>query len=196
MIKKLLFIVAKYLFTLLALTWRDTYVTLPKKPVIIAFWHGGMLPCWYLFQDSNSVAVVSKSNDGEILSNVLEHWGFSLIRGSSSTSGSEVLKEMVEKAKEGKNILITPDGPRGPKEQFKVGAIIASQRAQIPLILLKPTVSSAFTFQKSWDNFSLPLPFSRIEFDYKEIEAIPPSVTPNEINEIASECANWLSANQ
>lgn len=191
--RKILLFIAKKLFTFIAKTWRFEPLILPTEPLIVAFWHGGMLPCWYLFRTIKPVGIVSKSKDGEILSHLLEHWGYRLVRGSSSSGGSEVLKEMTNYASQGHSILITPDGPRGPMGVFKVGAIIASQRAQVPIVLLKPYVHSAYIFKKSWDKFSLPLPFTTIRFSIKKIEAISPTVLPNEIEEIASNCEEWLS---
>lgn len=191
--RKILLFIAKVLFTIIAKTWRIEPLFLPTEATIVAFWHGRMLPCWYAFRQLHPVGIVSKSKDGEILSHLLEAWGYSLIRGSSSSGGSEVLQQMTKSALDGKIILITPDGPRGPKEVCKVGAIIASQRSQVPILLVKPQVESSYIFTKSWDNFSLPLPFTKIRFSTKKIEAISPTVTPNEIEEIASECGKWLS---
>lgn len=194
--RKILLFIAKQLFSFIAKTWRLEQISLPTEATIVAFWHGGMLPCWYAFRQLHPVGIVSKSKDGEILSYLLEAWGYSLIRGSSSSGGSEVLQQMTKTALEGKIILITPDGPRGPKESFKLGAVIASQRSQVPILLVRPTVQSAYIFKKSWDKFSVPLPFTTIRFSTKKIEAISPTVTPNEIEEIASECGKWLSDTQ
>jgi lysophospholipid acyltransferase (LPLAT)-like uncharacterized protein len=191
--RKTLLYIAKVLFTIIAKTWRMEPLILPTEPIIVAFWHGGMLPCWYLFRTLKPVGIVSKSKDGEILSHLLEAWGYCLVRGSSSSGGSEVLQQMTKLASNGKTILITPDGPRGPKETFKLGAVIASQRSQAPILLVRPSIQSAYIFKKSWDKFSVPHPFTSIRFSTKKIEAISATVTPNEIEEIASECGNWLS---
>lgn len=191
--RTILLFIAKILFTIIAKTWRFEQISLPSEASIVAFWHGGMLPCWYYFRTVKPIGIVSKSKDGEILSNLLEAWGYSLVRGSSSSGGSEVLQQMTKHASNGNIILITPDGPRGPKELFKVGAVIASQRSQVPLLLVKPSVHASYIFKKSWDKFSVPLPFTTIRFSIKKIEAISPTVTPNEIEEIASECGMWLS---
>jgi len=191
--RETLIFIAKVLFTIIAKTWRFEPLLLPTEPTIVAFWHGGMLPCWYAFRIIKPVGIVSKSKDGEILSHLLEAWGYRLVRGSSSSGGSEVLQQMTKIATDGKTILITPDGPRGPKETFKLGAVIASQRSQVPILLVRPSIQSAYIFKKSWDKFSVPLPFTTIRFSIKKIEAISPTVLPNEIEEIASNCGNWLT---
>jgi len=190
----LLLSISRLLFSLLALTWKMKRPILDNEQNIISFWHSSMVPCWYLFKNKGAVGVVSKSKDGEILSNLLFHWGFQLIRGSSSSGGSEVLKEMVLALSNKKSILITPDGPRGPKESFKVGAVIASQRSQVPILLVKPAVSRSFTFQKSWDKFSIPLPFVTIHFETKKIAPIPVEATNDEVVLYAKQCEEWLQS--
>jgi lysophospholipid acyltransferase (LPLAT)-like uncharacterized protein len=87
----------------------------PEKPAIIAFWHGKMLPAWKFFGSFGANAIVSQSKDGEILTALLEKWGFRVVRGSSSKGGREALQEIVDIAPKG-YFLITPDGPQGPRK--------------------------------------------------------------------------------
>lgn len=155
---------AVFLLNILSKTWRIKLHGGLRNDFkgIIVFWHGYMLPVWKYFGKYNPAAVVSLSKDGEILARLLEKWGFSLIRGSSSRKGKEVLADIVEAA--GKSlVLITPDGPQGPIYQIKAGAVVAASRSQNPVYLCGVIISSKYTFEKSWDKFSLPLPFSKIE---------------------------------
>ncbi len=57
---------------------------------------------------------------------------------------------------------ITPDGPRGPRYEFKEGALIVARRAKIPLLLIGADFESAWRFRKAWDMFYLPKPFSKV----------------------------------
>src|SRR3989339_614407 len=151
-----------FLLRLISKTWRyEIDGNIPEKPAIIAFWHGLMLPVWKYFSKHEPIAVVSLSKDGEILSDILEKWKYTLIRGSSSKGGKEVLESIVEQANDGLT-LITPDGPQGPIHEFKAGGVIASQRSGVPLILCGVKIKWKFTFKKSWDRFSFPYPFSKI----------------------------------
>lgn len=121
-----------------------------------------MLPVWKLFSKLSPVAVVSKSKDGQILSDLLEFWKYRLIRGSSSDGAKDVLIKMVLYAKDN-YVLITPDGPKGPIQKFKAGATIASARTGTPIHYVKVNISKAWIFEKSWDKFHLPYPFANIE---------------------------------
>lgn len=154
---------------------------MPKTPAIIGFWHGDMLPCWYIFRNLNPIAVVSKSPDGQILSDLLTKWKFELIRGSSSSDGRIVLENIINNAKD-RIILMTPDGPRGPAKKMKAGIAIAAQRSGTPIYLLKTHFHKYKEFSKSWDNFKLPLPFSKIDINIIESININKSLSREEIN--------------
>jgi len=144
-------------------TWRvDVKGHIPHAPCIVAFWHGEMLPIWFAMRKMRPVALVSASNDGRYLSQLLVDWGYDVVRGSSSKGGGEALDAMVEHARRGRIVMITPDGPRGPRHEFKPGAIVAAQRAQVPVVLMRAYAQRAKVFERSWDKFMLPQPMSHI----------------------------------
>ena len=143
---------------------------LPEK-CIVAFWHSQMLAGWWVSR-RDAVALVSKSKDGEYLNNILTKWSYKTVRGSSSVSGKEALEEAIEMIRSGeaKRLVITPDGPRGPREIFKRGAFIAAEELSLPLYFLSIDYRNAMRLPKSWDKFQIPYPFSSV------------IVTPHEIN--------------
>jgi len=161
LIKKILPLFA----TLLASTLRIQWVgeSLPQRAVV-AFWHGKMFGGWWSQHKRRPIAMVSKSKDGEILSSVLKGWKYQLARGSSSTNGREALEEAMQAIRQGKadTLVITPDGPRGPYHQFKRGVFLASYDLSIPLYFIQVTYSKAHTFERSWDKFEVPYPFSKV----------------------------------
>lgn len=184
-----------FLMRIIARTWRYTKSgDIPdNSPSIIAFWHASMLPGWHCHAGSHSIALVSQSKDGSILTRLLEQWGIRTIRGSSSKSGKEALSEAIEQVKQGHILLLTPDGPRGPRNRFKPGAVIAAQRAGVPLYLARITESGAHIFEKSWDKFRLPFPFAKIHIDYSKC-IIPQNLTEKEyIDSVISECESLLN---
>lgn len=177
-------IAGKILISAMAKTWRFKITgKLPEAPAIVVFWHGKMMPGWYLFRKKNPYAVVSLSRDGQILSDLLEYWGFKLIRGSSSRGGKEVLAKLTETAKYNL-ICITPDGPQGPPREFKAGAVIASHRSGAPLYLCSIDIRSKKVFDKAWDKFELPLPFSKIIINISGPVSIPGDSSREDINSI------------
>lgn len=68
---------------------------------------------------------------------------------------------MVEVLRRGADIGITPDGPRGPRYDFKAGGLVVARRAGVPILLLGGVFESAWIIP-SWDRFVLPRPFSRV----------------------------------
>ncbi|MFA6571288.1 MAG: DUF374 domain-containing protein [Bacteroidota bacterium] len=185
--------IAVALLRFFAITWRyDIKGKVPSKPAIIAFWHGLMLPVWYFFSKEQPYGVVSLSKDGSMLSYLLSKWNFRLIRGSSSSGGREVLDDIIRKSAE-TLILMTPDGPQGPVHKFKAGAVVASQRSSTPLVLCNPKIKFKIVFGKSWDKFQLPLPFSKIELYFTEINSVAPTATRDEIDLIINDCENRLN---
>ena len=165
---KLTYRIAVFLVDLISKSWRIKIVQgkIPDKGIVV-FWHGYMLPVWYVLKNKRPIAVVSQSKDGEILSSLLIKWLFTLIRGSSSKDGREVLNEVTLLAKDNL-IAMTPDGPRGPSMTMKPGAVVASVRSGAPVFLLGVKIHQSFTFKRSWDNFKLPCPFSKIEISISD----------------------------
>lgn len=136
-----------------------------KKAVYI-FWHSGMLAGWWILRNKNPSAMVSQSRDGEILSNILKRWGYEVIRGSSSKANKEALYKIIDSAKQNRSIVITPDGPRGPANVIKNGALIVSKEAGIPVIPVRIIYSNKYVLSGSWDKFEIPFPFSKCEITF------------------------------
>lgn len=173
------------LIVLISFTWRIkikdknklNYLQLMDKNnenLIFTFWHQKMFPVWYYIPKlfpNKVAALVSKSKDGQILTNILYHWGIEVVSGSSSKGGKEALEILQSKIKT-KHILITPDGPRGPIFQFKAGALLISARESKKIVLVGVNIIEHFTFTKSWDKFQFPFPFTKIILDFEIIENI------------------------
>lgn len=155
-----------FLIYLISKTWRIK-INYPYDKGVVAFWHGDMLPVWYSFGKFNSSAIVSTSKDGEILTTILKMWGLNVIRGSSSKGGKEALEMMIQEAKSNKFVLITPDGPQGPAKKMKAGAILTSINAGVPLYFANVKIKNSKVFEKSWDKFQFPYPFSQINIELK-----------------------------
>ena len=91
------------------------------KPVILVFWHEHILPVAHTIRGRGTVALVSKHADGEYIARVIERMGIGTVRGSSTRGGIHGLKGLIRVAREGHDLALTPDGPRGPARFFKPG---------------------------------------------------------------------------
>ncbi|GAB6099446.1 lysophospholipid acyltransferase family protein [Halanaerocella petrolearia] len=133
--------------------------------IIFATWHGLLwLPIYHL-RDQGHVALASQSNDGEYISRVLDKFGWDVVRGSTSRGGARSLLKLVKKLKAGKNIAITPDGPRGPRHEVKSGILYLAQKTDSIIVPLGVAFNKKKVFA-SWDQFELPYPFAKGAFVY------------------------------
>ncbi len=158
----------KLLFSTLKIDVKLAGEQLPSdnQGAIFAFWHGKMITGWLLsrklFAQRDISAVVSLSGDGQILSNTLDRLDFRLIRGSSSRGKEVVRRGIGEALCSGGVVAVTPDGPRGPHHRFKYGTLRLAAMHHAPLVFAEIRYENAQRL-KSWDNFEIPLPFSRVQ---------------------------------
>ena len=131
------------------------------KGVIYTFWHGRIFMGTYFFRQRGIVVMTSQNKDGEYIARVIRRFGYSAARGSSSRGAKGALVEMIRELRRGKDVAFSIDGPRGPRYIAKPGAvwIAAHTGAAIFPFNLAPEKSWVM---KSWDQFHIPKPFSRV----------------------------------
>jgi lysophospholipid acyltransferase (LPLAT)-like uncharacterized protein len=154
---------------------------------VLAFWHGTMMLPWYLHGAPNFAALTSKSKDGDLLAKILKKWKYQVVRGSSSTGGDVALGIMVDYAKNNYSIAITPDGPRGPRQKFKAGAVITAKKTGIPVVL----AGVAFRrkkFLSNWDKFEIPYFFTTAKVIYSEPIYVNSNLTYEDTSAVISKC--------
>lgn len=136
------------------------------KTVIIAIWHGKVLPVFMDLASYNYYALAGMHKDAELIAQIGAQVGWKLLRGSSSDRGREVFKEMISVlSTPGEVVAMTPDGPKGPAKIPKAGVIRAAQKTGAVVI---PAIGQAkrhwgFT---NWDTFYVAKPFSKIVLRY------------------------------
>ena len=106
--------------------------------------------------------LISGSRDGAWLETFYGWAGIRAIRGSRNRRGSQATRELIRLVKDGNDAGITPDGSRGPKYEAKSGALLIARASRSPVVLLSFSYSWAIRL-KSWDQFVIPLPFSKIQ---------------------------------
>lgn len=151
-----------------------------SEPVIFALWHNRIFsipPIWSKTGGNGRSALVltSASKDGAILSSAMAVFGLGAIRGSSSRRAVAALIGMKRALKEGFDICITPDGPRGPRYTFHPGVIKLAESSGAPIVPIHASYSSAWRL-KSWDRMVIPKPFSRVRVIFDEMLVVPPKL--------------------
>jgi lysophospholipid acyltransferase (LPLAT)-like uncharacterized protein len=148
--------------------------------VIYAFWHQRLFPFVYTHRNRGVCVLISRHGDGEIIARIIERFGFTTARGSSTRGGSEALKFLTDKGRaRERDIAITPDGPKGPRYEAKLGAILLASRTGLPLF---PAAWGGDRYWRigSWDRFMIPKPFSRALVRVKPFY-VPPHCTREEL---------------
>jgi lysophospholipid acyltransferase (LPLAT)-like uncharacterized protein len=168
------------LMKLYSLTWRIRVVNeagLSKDTpgaVIWAFWHNRLLPMPVLYSRClkrmrPTAVLTSPSKDGAIVAAVVARFGLESVRGSSNKRAAQALVECRRRLRDGCDIGITPDGPRGPCYQIAPGVIQLARVTGCPVLPVRITFSRAWRLN-SWDRFQIPKPFARVTITLLPLE--------------------------
>lgn len=148
-----------------------------EAPYVILFWHGRLALMAFAFryfkkEGKRAFVMISKHKDGELIAQNIALFGLDTLRGSSvrgnaSKGGTRVIKEALSVLATKNDIVITPDGPKGPFHSMANGAIDIAQKTQSKIRFLNYEASAFWQF-KSWDKMILPKPFSTIIYRLSE----------------------------
>ncbi len=155
-------------------TWRT------GRPVVFVTWHGRLLPLLYLYRDNGIVMLVSQHRDGEYLARLGRGLGYDAVRGSSTHGGTPALRQLVCKLRAGRSLAITPDGPQGPREEFKPGALQAARITGAPVIPVMAGTRRAWWIE-GWDSFMIPQPFAEIRVAIGEPRHVPRALSVRDL---------------
>jgi hypothetical protein len=143
-----------------------------EGPYILAFWHSRFVMMPYVYPDRRIVVLISRHRDSRMLGPILERFGFVLALGSSSAGGAPALREVLRRVRDGYDVGITPDGPRGPRRRVKAGVLAVARLCGLPIV---PVAFAACPARRlgSWDRTLVPRPFARGLFVYGEPLRVP-----------------------
>jgi hypothetical protein len=141
-------------------------------PVIYVVWHARLLLLPYLYRGRGMRALVSRSEDGAMMSGLVRRFGFVTVRGSSTRGGAAGLRSLVRAIGEGHSVVVVPDGPRGPREVLKTGIVALARLTGVHVVPVALGASSEWRV-RSWDEFRIPKPFSRCVVRFGEPILVP-----------------------
>ena len=139
---------------------------------ILAFWHSRFVMMPYGCRPERIVALISMHRDSRMLGDILQRFGVTLALGSSTVGGAKGLREVLRKVREGYDVGIAPDGPRGPRRRIKPGVLTVARLTGLPIV---PVGFSARPARRigSWDRTLVPYPFGRAVFFYGDPIRVP-----------------------
>jgi lysophospholipid acyltransferase (LPLAT)-like uncharacterized protein len=160
------------------------------RPVIIAFWHNRTVLMAYFYEHycwgRTALTFISRSRDGQFMTDVAARFGIKAVRGSSSRHGTSATLAAIRAADDQKvDLVITPDGPRGPRYQIHEGILRLAQVTGRPIVAVEYRLQWKYEL-KSWDRFHVPIPFSSCKLRTSALIFIPEKATESELAELSA----------
>jgi len=155
----------------------------PNERYIGALWHNRLLLLPFVIKrylpKRRGAALISTSRDGAILADLVERFEFEVVRGSSSRKGASAVRQLAEVIASGRDVVITPDGPRGPAYELGQGIVFLAQQSGAEVVPINLEYSSCWRAQ-SWDQFILPKPFSTVRVIFGRPHRVASTATDEE----------------
>ena len=148
---------------------------LQANPAIFAFWHDRLplMPALWThalraragLPRGRMHVLVSRHQDGRLIGDMMRGFGLELVHGSSAKGteqkgGAAGLRALLAVLAAGDQVVITPDGPRGPRRVLARGVAQLAAMAGVPIVPCAAHTTRRRTLP-TWDRMVLPLPFGR-----------------------------------
>jgi lysophospholipid acyltransferase (LPLAT)-like uncharacterized protein len=154
----------------------------PPPFVVGPFWHRAVIPATWFFRRRGIAVMTSRSFDGEYIARIIERFGFSAVRGSSSRGGSGALLGMNRALATGHIAAFTIDGPRGPRFVAKPGPVMLARMSGAPILCFYLACQRPWIL-RSWDAMMIPRPFSKVHVRWTKLIHVPPDAGDEQMND-------------
>jgi len=160
-------------YVLMRIIWVTTrkkfhYITeIDDQQHVCVTWHGELLMSpqayRYIHKKHPASAIISSHFDGALIARTLQFLKIRSLRGSTRKGARQVLLQAFKSIKSGEEVLITPDGPKGPRHTMSDGVVGIALKSKLPIFVMNFTATSYWQLS-SWDKFVIPKPFSKVDF--------------------------------
>jgi len=148
-----------------------------------ALWHNRLLVFPLIlrrfFPQRHGAALISASRDGDLLADAVQRFGYDVVRGSSSRLGASAILQLTQVLAAGGDVVITPDGPRGPAYELGPGIIFLAQKSGAAVLPMNLEYSRCWRLG-SWDRFIVPRPFAKVRVLINGPHNVKSTTTPEE----------------
>ena len=117
------------------------------RRMIIAFWHGQQLMMPLAYRGTKAHILISQHRDGELICQIVKHFGFEAVRGSTTRGGNVAFRQLVRLGRSGVDLVVTPDGPKGPRHVVQSGVIHLAKATGLPIVPLTFACSKKKSFR-------------------------------------------------
>lgn len=160
---------------------------------IYCVWHDQLLIPIFGGKHRHTAALVSQAQDGGFVAAGLRSAGILPVRGSTSRGGAQAMRQLIREA-EGSHIVMTPDGPRGPRRELSPGVVFLASHSGRAIVPSAFTCERGWRFGVGWTDLLVPKPFSKVHLLTGEPIHIPPDADLRA--EVARVQAAMLSMNE
>ena len=155
----------------------------PKR-FLYCVWHDLMAFPIFAGKHKHTSALVSRHQDGSFLAESMRLMGISAVRGSTKRGGTQAVRQMMSVA-EDKHIVITPDGPRGPRRKIKNGIVFLASHSRRLIVPVAFSCHRFWSIRGSWTDLVLPQPFTKVYGLTGTPIHVPPGLTRDELDRYA-----------
>jgi len=145
----------------------------PPSPAVFACLHRDILLAIPFVAPARPALLVSRSDDGEILTRTLTREGYRIVRGSTGKEGGPAFRALLEMLAAGVSVGIAVDGPKGPYGRVHEGVARLAARSGAPIVPMVARPGRHLQL-KTWDRTVVPAPFSRVAMSVGEPIAVDP----------------------
>ncbi len=172
-------------------------------PRIYVVWHENLLVPLCVRENSRASILLSRHKDADVLARVAQMFGFDCVRGSTFRGGAVALRELADKAKQ-RHVVITPDGPRGPRRTLAQGPIYLASTLGLPVVAIGVGYDRPWR-TPTWDRFAMPRPFCRARAIMSAEMVVPPGLdrdgieshrlgVEQKLNELSDRAERWAES--
>jgi hypothetical protein len=162
-------------------------------PYILTLWHGRIFYLfYYLRRHPDYFLLISPSEDGDLLARLARLMGYSVIRGSTYKKAVSAARSLIKVLRRNQRIIIIADGSRGPKCVAQPGFVQLAGITGTPIFPMTFGAKNKVVLN-SWDQFVIPLPFTRCTLNFSSPISLPPKSSEQIIEEKRLELENALN---
>jgi hypothetical protein len=151
-----------------------------SQAVIYCVWHDAILVPLFAGRHRRTVALVSRHRDGSFLAHSMQRLGIGLVRGSSSRGGASAVRQMLSLPAD-KHIVMTPDGPRGPRRRIKLGPVFLASQSGRAIVPTAFAATRSWKLPGTWTDLLIPKPFTTVYALTGQPIAIGPNLSRAEL---------------
>lgn len=146
-----------------------------SENTMVGYWHGDSY-CMQLVlrQISRKIkkidVIVTADERGDVIEKIITHYGASAIRLPDGLKIRHFLRELKVTSKSSDKILaVALDGPLGPLHEPKKLLFLLAAESNKKIVYINFQYTHVIRLKHRWDNYVIPLPFTKIIAEVEEL---------------------------